>query len=84
MSYISSSDLVRCADGDAVAGFGTKVSLLLDDYDYAITCLLLTTTAPSSSMHTAHVPTLAGRFDRKTLTHSTMAAPELSMQLTRV
>lgn len=31
-----------------------------------------------------HIPTFAGRFDRKTLTHSTMAAPELSMQLTSV
>lgn len=31
--------------------------------------------------HLFHIPTLAGRFDRRTLTHSTIAAPELSMQL---
>ena len=31
-----------------------------------------------------HAPTLAGLFDRKTFTHSTIAAPELSMQLMRV
>lgn len=39
-------------------------------------CFFTTTTMRS--------PTFAGRFDRRTLTHSTMAAPELSMQFTRV
>lgn len=36
MPYVSSADLVRCADGDAVAGLGAKVSLFLHYDDYAI------------------------------------------------
>jgi hypothetical protein len=46
MSYIASTDLVRCADGNAVAGLGAKVALLLDDYHYAIAYRLLTTVTP--------------------------------------
>lgn len=35
------------------------------------------------SRQRAYVPTFAARLERRTLTHSTMAAPELSMQLMR-
>ena len=92
MSHIATSDLVRCADRYAVAGLRAEVALLLNDYYDAI--------AWGMSVHGflpfffvliwwfpmvyVNVPTFAARFDRKTLTHSTMAAPELSMQLTRV
>ena len=90
MSHIATSDLVRCADGYAVAGLGAKIALLLDDYYDAIAwgvsvhalLSLLDMVVPYGGY--ANVPTFAARFDRRTLTHSTMAAPELSMQLTRV
>jgi hypothetical protein len=36
MSHIATSDLVRCADGHAVAGLGAEVALLLNDYYDAI------------------------------------------------
>jgi hypothetical protein len=36
VSYISSPYFVRCADGNAVTGFGTEISLFLYDYYYAV------------------------------------------------
>jgi hypothetical protein len=85
---VSAADLVGGADGDAVARLGAKVALLLDNNDYAVACSVLTTVlrgfASVRRRRRHDIPTLAGRFDRRTLTHSTMAAPELSMQLTRV
>lgn len=51
VSYIASSDLIRGADGDAVAGFGAKVSLFLDDYHYAIAWQLLITVARVHARH---------------------------------
>jgi hypothetical protein len=84
MSYVSPSDLVRCADRDAVTRLRAKISLFLHYDDNAIAWL-----SPSAkfSLHSRgrrlSIPTLAARFDRNTLTHSTMAAPELSMQLIR-
>lgn len=50
VSHISSSDLVRCADGHAVAGLGAEVALLLDNHHHAIACVLnqhLPPTVPS-------------------------------------
>jgi hypothetical protein len=84
MPYIAAPDLVRCADGDAGA-FGAEVALFLDnDYD-AVACASWSVYSQSAFLlSSACVPTLAARFERSTLTHSTMAAPELSMQLTRV
>jgi hypothetical protein len=38
VSYIASPYFVRCADGHAVAGLGTEISLLLHDYYYAVAC----------------------------------------------
>lgn len=93
MSYIATSDLVRCADGYAVAGLGAEVALFLDDYYdaiawgmsvHALLPVLLRLDIVILHRVYVNVPTFAARFDRKTLTHSTMAAPELSMQLTRV
>jgi hypothetical protein len=84
---VSATDLVGGTDGDAVARLGAKVALLLDNNDYAVACSVLTTAlgqCPDICRRGHDIPTLAGRFDRRTLTHSTMAAPELSMQLTRV
>jgi hypothetical protein len=40
MSHIASPYFVRRTDRDAVAGLGTKVSLLLDDNYYAIACII--------------------------------------------
>jgi hypothetical protein len=38
VSYISAPYFVRCADGNAVTGFGTEISLFLYDYYYAVAC----------------------------------------------
>ena len=87
MPDVSAADLVGGADGDAVARLGAKVTLLLDNNDYAVAWRSVLTTMFGGFANACtwlDVPTLAGRFDRRTLTHSTMAAPELSMQLTRV
>lgn len=78
---ISSPHFVGGADGHAVAGLGSKVALLLNDYDDAVAWLRQPWQPRADG---PDLPTFAGRFDRRTLTHSTMAAPELSMQLTRV
>ena len=84
VSYIASSHLVRCADGHAVAGFGAKVSLFLHDYYYPVACLCQPLPHAHDQSQPLHIPTFAGRLERSTLTHSTMAAPELSMQFTSV
>lgn len=82
MPYVASSDLVRRAYGGAVGRLGAEVPLFLDDDYYAVTCprVNLTSLQP---LEYRSIPTFAARFDRNTLTHSTMAAPELSMQLIR-
>jgi hypothetical protein len=36
MSYVASPYFVRCADGHAISGLGTEISLLLHDYYYAV------------------------------------------------
>lgn len=83
MSHVSSPDLVRGADRHAVACLGAKVALLLDN-DYDAVAWGTSTPKPLLAGAVLDIPTFAGRFERSTLTHSTMAAPELSMQLTRV
>ena len=81
--HIASPDLVCCADGHAVARLGAKVALLLHHHDDAVACYRQPRSTPVFvSVLGWHIPTLAGRFERRTLTHSTIAAPELSMQLT--
>jgi hypothetical protein len=82
LPYISAPHLVRGADGDAVARFRAKVALFFYDHHYPVAC---SRQYPRrTAMVPGHVPTLAARLERRTLTHSTMAAPELSMQLMRV
>jgi hypothetical protein len=54
VSHVSSPDLVRRADGDAVASLGAKVALLLHDYHDAVTCHLLATITHSSLLHSPH------------------------------
>ena len=82
MPHVAAPDLVCCADRCSICGLGAEVSLLLDDDYYAVTCRASVATS-SPAFSKLPIPTLAGRLDRRTFTHSTIAAPELSMQLIR-
>lgn len=89
MSDITTTDLVRKCSGGG--GFGACGSLLLNDNNYPISCC---TTTVSIFVHSFHFPLwiecrgdwpiVAGRFFLRTFTHSTIEAPELSMQFNSV
>lgn len=91
---ISSSHFVRNAQARSAGSFGTERSLLLDDYDDSVACCRggkeNTSAHRSTSCELLNVvwlavPILAAcLFFLITATHSTTAAPELSMQLSIV
>ena len=82
---ISSTDLVR--DTTARCAFGAEVSLFLNHHDDPVTCndhkqntLKQSRYITEAKYVGEHPPTVAARFLFNTFSHSTTAAPELSMQ----
>jgi hypothetical protein len=78
MGHVSPPHLL--GGGGRTRKFCSKVSLFLNNDHYPVALVDLSWWSESGSQARENIPTFAWRFILRTLTHSTMAAPELSMQ----